>query len=165
MIRPERPEDHVAIRAVNLAAFPSEREAGIVDALRADHDAWITDLSLVATDETGRVVAHALFSRCRVGGEPALVLGPCAVLPEVQRRGAGSATIRTGLEAARARGEKLVVVLGYPGYYPRFGFVAASRWGIHPAFDGPDEVVMSLPIVPGRPVPSGLIEYPPAFGV
>jgi predicted N-acetyltransferase YhbS len=163
--RPESPEDIDAIRAVNRAAFPTSAEAEIVDALRADPEAWIPSLSIVAVDDSGRVVAHALFSRCRVGSEPALVLGPCAVLPEVQRQCAGSAAIRAGLEAARAMGEGLVVVLGHPAFYPRFGFAPASRWGIVPPFEVPHDVIMALPLDPDRPAPSGIIVYPPAFGV
>ena len=55
-------------------------------------------------------MGHALLTRCHVGGTPALALAPCAVLPRVQRRGAGSAAISAGLEAARPMGEKLVLV-------------------------------------------------------
>jgi predicted N-acetyltransferase YhbS len=163
--RAETPEDIDAIRAVNRSAFPTAAEAEIVDALRADPEAWIPGLSIVAADTSGRLVAHALFTRCRVGGQSALVLGPCAVLPEVQRQGAGSAAIQAGLEAAREMGEDLVVVLGHPTYYPRFGFTPASRWGIVPPFDVPDDVIMALPLNANRPVPSGVIAYPPAFGV
>lgn len=65
-------------------------------------------------DPEGTVVGHALLTRCLVDGEPALALAPCAVLPRVQRSGAGSAAIHAGLEAARAKGENLVLVLGTP---------------------------------------------------
>ncbi|MDG3012016.1 N-acetyltransferase [Rhodococcus sp. D2-41] len=163
--RPETASDREQIHRVNAAAFPTTAEAELVDALRADPDAWIAGLSTVATDDDGKVVAHALLSRCRVGGRPALVLGPCAVLPEHQRTGAGAAAIRAGLEAARELGENLVTVLGHPDYYPRFGFVRASEWGIAPGFDVPDEAMRVLSLDPTRPVPTGVIEYPPAFGV
>ena len=118
--RPETPADVRAIRQVNLAAFPTAVEADLVDALRAS-DAWIEGLSIVTEDVQGTVVGHALLSRCEVGGTPALALAPCAVLPRVQRRGAGSSAIRAGLEDACAMGEKLVLVLGHADYYPRFG--------------------------------------------
>ncbi|WP_233548664.1 GNAT family N-acetyltransferase [Galactobacter valiniphilus] len=127
LARPEAPGEEAAVFAVNAAAFPAEDEARLVDALRADADAWIPGLSTVTLDGAGRVVGHALLTRCTVGGEPALALAPCAVLPEVQGRGTGSAAIRAGLDAARARvaegGENLVVVLGHAAYYPR----SASR--------------------------------------
>jgi predicted N-acetyltransferase YhbS len=154
----------VAVREVNLAAFPSEEEADLVDALRTS-DAWLDGLSIVAEDSEANVVAHALLTRCHVDRTPALALAPCAVLPRVQRSGAGSAAIRAGLDAARARGENLVVVVGDPGYYPRFGFNPASAFGIRAAFDVPDEAVMALPLDPDVETPRGTIAYPAPFGV
>ncbi|WP_030251883.1 GNAT family N-acetyltransferase [Streptomyces violens] len=168
--RPEAPDDAAAVRKVNLAAFPTAEEADLVDALRADPDAWLDGLSWVAQAPDGTVAAYALLTRCHIGGEPALALAPCAVLPAHQRRGAGSAAIRAALDAARERGERLVVVLGHPEYYPRFGFRPASRWGISAPMEVPDEAMMALPLdAPGaesaRPVPAGVIQYAAAFGL
>lgn len=87
------------------------------------------------------------------------------MLPAYQRKGAGSAVIQAVLEAARARGENTVVVLGHPDYYPRFGFTPASRWGIRAPLEVPDEAMMALSLDPQQPVPSGTIHYPPAFGI
>jgi putative acetyltransferase len=160
--RPETPADVVAVREVNLAAFPCEEEADLVDALRAS-DAWIDGLSIVAEDSRGRVVAHALLTRCHVDGTPALALAPCAVLPRVQRKGAGSAAIRAGLDAARACGENLVVVVGHADYYPRFGFIRASALGIRASFEVPDEALMALTLDPDAETPHGTIAYPAPF--
>ena len=162
--RPEAASDAAAIREVNLAAFPTPEEADLVDALRAS-DAWIDGLSIVADDSEGTVVAHALLTRCHVGGAAALALAPCAVLPRVQRTGAGSAAIRAALDAARALGENLVIVLGHPAYYPRFGFTPASAFGIHAGFEVPDEALMALALDPGSETPRGTIAYPAPFGV
>ncbi|WP_432421444.1 GNAT family N-acetyltransferase [Nocardia carnea] len=163
--RPETTGDIPAIREVELTAFPTSEEADLVDALRTDPDAWIDGLSMITTTATGEVVGHALLTRCLVGGAAALALGPCAVRPEYQRTGAGSAAIRAALDSARAMGENLVVVLGHAEYYPRFGFTPASRFGIHAPFDAPDEAMMALALHSTRPVPSGAIAYPAAFGV
>jgi putative acetyltransferase len=46
------------------------------------------------------------------------------------------AAIRAGLEAARAMGESLVLVLGHAEYYLCFGLTPASELGIRPSFDG-----------------------------
>jgi putative acetyltransferase len=162
--RPETPDDAGAIREVNLAAFPTAEEADLVDALRAS-DAWIDGLSMVAEDSEGTVVAHALLTRCHVDGVAALALAPCAVLPSVQRSGAGSAAIRAGLEAAREMGENLVLVLGHAEYYPRFGFTRASALGIRPGFEVPDEAMMALALDPDAAIPRGTIAYPAPFGV
>ena len=161
---PESPDDVSAVRAVNLAAFPTAAEADLVEALR-DSDAWIDGLSIVADDREGNVVAHALLTRCHVGRWPALALAPCAVLPRVQRRGAGSAAIRAALGAAGAMGENLVVVLGHPGYYPRFGFVPASRLGIRAGLEVPDEALMALVLDPDAESARGTIAYAAPFGI
>lgn len=162
--RPETGADVPAIREVNVAAFPSEEEADLVDALRARGE-WIDGLSIVAEDPHGTVVAHALLSRCHVDGVPALALAPCAVLPRVQRTGAGSAAIRAGLDAARAFGENLVIVLGHSDYYRRFGFIPASGFGIHASVEVPDEALMALALDPRTETPRGTIAYPAPFGV
>jgi putative acetyltransferase len=162
--RPETAEDIGAIREVNLAAFPTAEEADLVDGLRGS-DAWIDGLSIVTEDRQRRVVGHALLSRCHVDGAPALALAPCAVLPHLQGQGAGSAAIRAGLNGARARGEEFVLVLGHPEYYPRFGFIPASRFGVRAGFDVPDEALMALALNPDAAIPRGTIEYPAPFGV
>jgi predicted N-acetyltransferase YhbS len=163
--RPETPDDVPAVRGINLAAFPTAAEADLVEALRADPEVWIEGLSLLATTPDGTPVAHALLTRCHVGEHPALALAPCAVLPSAQRTGAGSAAIRAALEAARTKGEDLVVVLGHPDYYPRFGFTPASRLGVRASFEVPDEALMALALDTTRTVPAGTIRYPAAFGV
>lgn len=164
--RAETNADIPAIRDINLAAFPTSEEADLVEALRAD-SSWIDGLSLLAAadDASGRPVAHALLTRCHIGETPALCLGPCAVLPEYQRSGAGSAAIRAALTAAKNRGERFVTVLGHPAYYPRFGFTRASAHGIGLTIDVPDEALMALALVDGDPLPGGIIRYAAPFGI
>ncbi|WP_246645339.1 GNAT family N-acetyltransferase [Nonomuraea ceibae] len=163
--RPETTADLARIREVNLAAFPSAHEADLVEALRADPEAWLPGLSWVAETADGELAGFALLTRCHVDGEPALTLGPCAVSPEHQRTGAGSAAIEGALRAAREQGENLVLVLGHAEYYPRFGFTPASGFGIRPPFEVEDKYMMALALDPARPVPTGTIRYPAAFGV
>ncbi|MFC5062310.1 GNAT family N-acetyltransferase [Actinomycetospora atypica] len=163
--RPEEPQDADAVRAVVAAAFPTPAEADLVDALRRGPDAWIEGLSTVAEDDEGRVVGHALLTRCHVGDEPALALAPCSVLPDHQRRGVGTAVIRAALDAAQDLGETLVVVLGHPDYYPRFGFTPAAASGVRVSFEVPAGALMVLPLDATRAVPRGTVRYPAAFGV
>ncbi|MFC4008240.1 GNAT family N-acetyltransferase [Nonomuraea purpurea] len=159
--RPEEERDVAAVREVNLAAFPTSLEADLVDALRKD-PAWMPGLSVVA-EHDGVVAGYALLTRCHVDGVPALALAPCAVLPSYQRRGAGSAAIAAGLVRAREQGEHLVLVVGHPSYYPRFGFVRASAYGIRAPFDVPDEAMMALVLDKTWVVPGGTIAYPAPF--
>lgn len=163
--RQERAADAPAVRAVNAAAFGTPQEAALVDALRLDGQAWVPELSYVAEAEDGSVAAYALLTRCRIGDAPALALAPVATDPAHQGRGAGQAVVRAVLDAARARGEGPVVVLGHPEYYPRFGFEVASGYGIRTSFEVPDEALMVLALDGSPALPPGTIRYPAAFGV
>jgi putative acetyltransferase len=161
--RVETDADVIAVREINLAAFDTAEEADLVDALRVD-TGWIPGLSLLAVTDDGTPVGHALLTRCHIGDDPALCLAPCAVRPAFQRTGAGSAAITAGLGAARAMGERAVVVLGHPAYYPRFGFGRASAHGISLSVDVPDEALMALSL-DGGPLPAGRVRYAAPFGI
>lgn len=127
-VRIEQPEDADGVRRLLEAAFGGEVEARLVAALKPTH-AWLPEFSVVA-EENGQVVAFALLSRIMVGGEAALALGPVAVTPGRQRQGLGTAVVRDALRRATEARERLVLVLGDPAYYRRFGFVAAAPYGI-----------------------------------
>ena len=163
-IRPESAEDIAAIRAVNLAAFGTSVEADLVDSLRAQAAPII---SAVAED-AGVIVGHILFSPVTLIGQttPAMMgLAPMAVAPARQRRGIGSSLVRAGLEECRRIGARAVVVLGHPEYYPRFGFVPASRFALRCEYDVPDNAFMALELDAGALTGmSGVIRYHPAFG-
>jgi putative acetyltransferase len=144
LIRQERLSDVQAVRAVTAAAFervehaapPVEPdgvpgEATLVGWLR-DDPGWVPELSLVA--ESGpsgaEVVGHVVATQGQLAGRPALGLGPLSVHPAHQGRGIGSALMHTLLGAADAMGEPVVVLLGDPKLYSRFGFVPARGLGI-----------------------------------
>ncbi|MFA3878144.1 GNAT family N-acetyltransferase [Streptomyces sp. MMCC 100] len=163
--RAETGADVPVIRDIVRAAFPTPEEAALVDALRADPGAWIAGLSLVAVDDSGHPVGHALLTRCHIGDSPALCLAPVAVRPEHQNSGAGTAAVRAGLLAAERLGEHHVVVLGHPEYYPRFGFGRASAHGIRLTIDVPDEALMALTLNAAHPLPAGTVRYAAPFGI
>ncbi|MGP3927132.1 GNAT family N-acetyltransferase [Streptomyces sp. 8N616] len=162
--RAETGADIPTIRDINLAAFETQLEADLVDALRVD-SSWIDGLSIVSADEDGKLIGHALLTRCHIDDTPALCLAPVAVWPEYQKSGAGSAAIRAALTEARDRGEYYVTVLGHPTYYPRFGFTRASTHGIGLTIDVPDEAMMALTLDQAHPLPSGTVRYAAPFGI
>ncbi len=166
IIRPEAHGDLKAVRKLNKRVFKGNSESMLVDALRYSSD-FIPALSLVA-EKDGKVVGHILFSRIKIKEQdnvtPALALAPMAVLPEYQNQGIGTGLVKHGLEECRKLGHKIVVVVGHPEYYPRFGFVKAGEKGVKLPFEAPDDVFMVLELVPGAlSGVHGEIEYPPEF--
>ena len=59
----------------------------------------------------------------------------------------------------------MVLVLGHAEYYPRFGFTPASKFGIRPSFEAPDEAMMALALDPDAEIRHGTIAYPASFGL
>ncbi len=149
MIRDELPGDVAAVRSINTLAFGRPAEARLVDCLRT---ACPEAISLVAVEE-GIVVGHILFTPATIDGAGlgGMGLAPMAVLPGKQRSGIGSALVKAGLARLREMNCPFVIVLGHPAYYPRFGFVPASRAGLCSQWPGvPDEAFMVLALDPGR---------------
>ena len=86
-----------------------------------------------------------------------------AVRPDVQRRGIGSALVRAGIDECRRRGVGLIVVLGHPGYYPRFGFQPAATVGLRCKWSAGDSF-MYLELSPGHARLAGdVVDYAPEF--
>lgn len=165
-IRTEEPGDYAGIERVNRLAFGQDNEARLVAAIRAAA-AFDPSLSLVAVC-AGEVVGHILFSPIHVETEageiPALALAPMAVVPDRQRQEIGSQLVRGGLDAAGGAGHGIVIVVGHAAYYPRFGFTAASRFGLRAPFDVPDEAFMAIELTPGALTRvTGTVRYPAAF--
>ncbi len=151
VIRPETPADLPAVREVIDLAFPDEDVAGLAEALRGSAE-YIPELALVAVCD-GVVIGHIMFTISHIddGDEsiPALTLGPLAVLPARQRQGVGSQLVEHGLSVCRRLGHRIVVLIGHPAYYPRFGFVQAGPLGIEVPLAMSDEGQMVLGLTPG----------------
>lgn len=148
LIRPEIAADSEAISHVQSQALGA-KEAALVEALR-EHDKVILSLVAVVDEQT---VGHILFSPVVIetakGPSAAVGLGPMGILPQFQRRGIGSALVRAGLDELRKMSHEVVVVLGHPTFYPRFGFRPSVAYGIRSQYHVPDEVFMTVELAPG----------------
>lgn len=164
VIREEQLTDRSAIRSVLLAAFDDSMEADLVDRLR---DNCPERVSLVATLRNV-LVGYLLFTPSEIetsrGTIKGWALGPMAVHPDYQRSGIGSQLVHVGLAMLRERKALFVVVLGHPGYYPKFGFRAAARWHLRSEWDVPEEAFMILSLEPEFMMPvGGIVSYRKEF--
>lgn len=138
-IREERHGEAAAIRALHESAFQQPTEAAIVDQLRSRCPQRV---SIVAT-ERNRIVGHLLFSPAGFDSTIGMGLAPMAVLPEFQRRGIGSALVRSGIGQLEEQGVPFIVVLGHPQFYRKFGFVPGSNHAIQCQWPGiPEEAFL-----------------------
>jgi putative acetyltransferase len=160
-IRDERPDDVQAIYDITKAAFkPMLYSAGdeqdLINALRND---GALAVSLVAERDT-EVVGHIAFSRVMIDGRPGnwFDLGPVSVKPDLQSLGIGSALIREGIKHIEAIGADGCVLLGYPSYYGRFGFLHDPEL----TYNGEANSNFQQLTLKG-PTPKGDVSYHPAF--
>jgi putative acetyltransferase len=160
-IRNEEADDIVQVREIVRAAFPTDAESRLVDALRVNNKATI---SLVAV-HGNEVVGHILFSPVSTSPPSAakgLGLAPVAVRPNMQSQGIGSQLIREGLRRCKELGYDYCVVLGGPKYYQRFGFEKASRFDIRNEYGVDDEFMVIR--FSDRQV-AGVAQYAPEFAM
>ena len=164
LVRREGEADVAAIHDLNVAAFDGrDEEADLVDALRDSGDLV---LSLVAVDQT-EVVGHIGFSRVTIeterGPEGGIALAPVGVHPQRQGVGIGRRLIETGLEELRRLDESVVLVVGNPLYYSRFGFSTELAEEYPCVYSGGS--FMALHLGETAHVAPGVARYPDAFGL
>ena len=161
-LRPATEEDFAEIRYVLERAFPDHTEADLVEALRAGGYAA---LELVA-ECGGARAGHIFYSPLGMeGAVRAAALAPLAVHPDYQGRGIGGALVHMSIPMLAHAGYEVLVVLGDPGYYGRFGFSAEAAAGLrHPFPPGPH--FQALELAPGvLEGCAGVVRYAPPFGV
>jgi len=119
-ILPETTDDAVAIERLHERTFGPGRLAKSTYRLREGHDHSL-DLSFTARIGT-LLVGSVRMSTVRVGDTAALLLGPLTVEPPFRQHGIGKALIERALAEAKARGHRLVILVGDEPYYGKLGF-------------------------------------------
>jgi putative acetyltransferase len=173
IVREQRPDDYEAIRHVYAEAFrqPGFRspqppgfvppEVGLFEALWAAGDA-IPELSFTALSDDG-VIGHVTSSKATVASHPVVAVGPIGVLPDHQGRGVGSALMEAHLAAADAAAVPLIVLLGAPQYYSRFGFRPAKDLRVTPPKPEWGDAFQARPLSAYTESVAGRFQYAPAF--
>ena len=120
LIRAEVAADSDCVEALLDIAFGPGRFAKTAYRLRegVPHDAALSFVALAGS----RLVGSVRLTPILIGEAPALLLGPLAVHPDFEGRGAGRALVRASLDAARGRGHGIVMLVGDPPYYGPLGF-------------------------------------------
>jgi putative acetyltransferase len=168
IVREQQVDDYEAVRQVYAEAFRKSQnpgfvppEVGLFDALWEAGDA-IPEFSFTALRNEG-VVGHVTASQATVAGDPVVAVGPIGVLPDHQGTGIGSALMHAHLAAADAAGAPLVVLLGAPQYYGRFGFRPAEELGVISLEPEWGDAFQARPLRAYTESVAGRFQYAPAF--
>jgi len=128
-IEPERPGDRQAVDTLARLSLGNRVTDSPAARMRRGTRA-IEGLSLVVL-ENDDVVGTLRFWPVVIGRRAkALQLGPLAIHPDHRGRGFSRLLVRQGLERAEAQGHRIVVLIGDPAIYGRYGFEAAAPLGI-----------------------------------
>jgi predicted N-acetyltransferase YhbS len=120
IILSETAEDAEAVDRLHERTFGPGRYAKTAYRIR-EGVAHQLDLSFTARIGT-LMVGSVRLSLIRIGQTPALLLGPLTVEPPFRERGIGQALLERALQEAKAKGHRLVVLVGDEPYYAKAGF-------------------------------------------
>jgi predicted N-acetyltransferase YhbS len=125
IIRPETPDDTVAIERLHERTFGPGRYAKAAYRLREQVER-IRELSFTARIGT-LLIGSVWLSPIRIGEAKALLLGPVTVEPAFRDRGVGKVLIERALKEAKDKGHRLVILVGDEAYYEKCGFKRIPR--------------------------------------
>jgi len=145
-ILPETAADALAIERLHERTFGPGRFARTAYRIREDISHRL-DLSFTARIAT-LLVASVRLTPIRIGDTPALLLGPLTVEPPFRERGIGMQLIVHALAGAKAKGHRLIVLVGDEPYYGKAGFKRIPK----------GQVQMPGPVDPARLLVAELAE-------
>ena len=137
-IRQERPADAEAIERLHERTFGPGRFVRSAFRIREGRG-HVLELSFTARIGTLLVGSVRLTPIC-IGETSGLLLGPLTVGPPFRSRGIGKALVQRALKEAKAKGHKLVVLVGDEPIYAKAGFKRIAK----------GQVKMPGPVDPAR---------------
>jgi len=124
-IAPESPRDAQAIERLLERTFGPGRFVLSAYRLR-EHVDHLLDLSFTARIGT-LLVGSIRQLPIRIGDTKALLLGPLTVEPPFRGRGVGRLLLERALGEAKAKGHRVVLLVGDEAYYSRVGFTKVPK--------------------------------------
>jgi predicted N-acetyltransferase YhbS len=154
ILRPEKQGDFKIVEELTYKAFlTAEHSAGtealLVHKLRTD-TAFVPELDFVAV-VNGEIVGNIIYTKSKVVAEngfetETLTFGPVSVKPELQNQGIGTALIKHTIALACKIGFRAIIIFGHEKYYPRFGFLPCTKYGITTADGQNFDAFMAVPL-------------------
>lgn len=145
-IRKELPSEHYEVENLVREAFWNVYRPGCAEHLILhhfrQHPNYLEKLSKILLLD-GKLVGQIMFSKAQLRHEKTgqikeiATFGPFAILPDFQKQGLGEQLAQAAISQARKEGISHLVIFGNPAYYPKYGFVTASDYGIY--LDGQDK--------------------------
>jgi predicted N-acetyltransferase YhbS len=137
-ILPETAADALPIERLHERTFGPGRYARTAYRIREliGHALALSFTARIGTLLVGSVRLTAV----RIGETPALLLGPLTIEPPFRERGIGQALLERALQAARAKGHRLVILVGDEPYYRKAGFKRVPK----------GQVTLAGPVDPAR---------------
>ncbi len=142
----EAPADGPAIERLHERTFGPGRFAKTAYRLR-EQAAHRPELSFTARIGT-LLVGSIWLSPVRIGETKTLLLGPLTVEPAFREQGVGQALIERALQEAKAKGHRIVILVGDEPYYGKSGFKRVP----------PGRATMPGPVDPARLLVAELAE-------
>ena len=173
IVREQQADDYEAIRHVYAEAFrrprfrPPQNPGSVAPEVALFEALWemgdiIPEFSFTALSDGG-VIGHATASQATVATDPVVAVGPIGVLPDHQGTGIGSALMDAVLAAADAAHVPLIVLLGAPQYYSRFGFRPAKELGVIAPEPEWGDAFQARPLTAYTESVAGRFQYASAF--
>jgi predicted N-acetyltransferase YhbS len=131
---------------------------------------YVKELDLIAKNDS-EIIGHVITTKAKVIDEfgnknEVLCLGPLSVHPNFQKAGIGSMLMEATIEIANKLGFTAILLMGYPEYYQKFGFVNAQQYKITTSDSQNFDAFMALELEPkSLKLVSGKFYYSEAFNV